>query len=574
MTDVGEESRVELQWGVRIPLRDGIHLHATVYAPADRRTPMPVIYIPTPYVSDTHHGRGMYFAGRGWPVAIVDVRGRGNSGGEFRPFLQEAQDGYDTVEWIARQPYCNGKVAMLGGSYIGYCQWATAKELPPHLATIVPAASPYESVDSPMRNNIRQPYQMQWLMMTAGKTSQNTIFSDGAFWSSRFREWHNSGRPLCELDVMLGTPSAIFQEWLSHPEPDAYWDQYNPTAEEYARLEIPILTITGSYDDDQPGALEHYKQHMRYGTSRARAQHYLIIGPWDHLRTGWMNRADFGGLKLEPSSLIDMPKLHREWYAWTLQGAVKPEFLKKQVAFYVIGAEQWRYAESLEAITAGYEELLLDSSTNADDVFSSGSLGFSPATGNPDTYRYDPRDAQGPGSEAEARLDSGSFVDQSVMLALRGKALFYHSAPFERDLEVSGFFELVAWISIDCPDTDLYASVHEITSGGDCIRLATDAIRARYRESLRTPKLVDTDRPLRYSFTRFTFISKLIRRGHRLRLVIAPIGRLIDAAFTERNFNGGGLVAEESVLDSRPVTVKLFHDREHPSALRVPVGHF
>lgn len=565
-------TNIDLHWGVTIPLRDGIHLNATVYTPKAQSEPMPCVLMPTPYISDTHHGRGVYFASRGLPTVIVDVRGRGNSGGTFRPFIQEATDGYDVVEWIARQPYCNGKVAMVGGSYIGYCQWVTAKEFPPHLATIVPAASPYEGVDSPMRNNIFHPYLLQWLMMTAGKASQSTIFADGTFWSGHFRKWHESGRSFREFDSLVGLPCPVLQEWLDHPEPDAYWDTYNPTAEQYARIEIPVLTLTGSYDDDQPGALEHYKEHMRYGSAAARARHYLVIGPWDHLRTGWMTRADFGGLKFEAPSLVDMPKLHLEWYAWTMQNGPKPAFLENRVAYYVIGAERWRYAETLEEITACYESYFLESVGNANDVFSGGSLGFTAGTGKPDTYRYDPRETSGPEIEAEARVDAGSLVDQSVMLALRGRALFYHSAPFESDTEVSGFFKLSAWISIDCPDTDLYVSVYEMTLAGECIRLSTDAIRARYREGLRVPKLITTTRPLRYEFARFTFISKLIRRGHRLRLVVAPMGRLIDTTFAEKNYNGGGVVAEETLADARPVTVTLFHDAEHPSALHVPLG--
>jgi putative CocE/NonD family hydrolase len=572
MTDTREEARVELQWGVKISLRHGIHLQATLYTPTEQPTPMPVIYIPTPYVADTHHGRGMYFAGRGWPVIIVDVRGRGNSGGNFRPFIQEANDGYDVVEWIARQSFCNGQVAMLGGSYMAYCQWATAKEFPPHLATIVPAAAPYAGVDSPMRNNILHPYLLQWLMMVEGATVQNTIFADRAYWSGKIRAWHESGHSFRELDQLLGHPSMIFQEWLDHPEPDAYWDAHNPTAEEYARIEIPILTITGSYDDDQPGALEHYRLHMRHGSPAARAQHYLIIGPWDHLRTGWRNQANFGDLTCGPESLVDMPKLHLDWFVWTLQKGPRPPFLKQRVAYYVMGAERWRYAETLDEITAKYRTYFLDSAANADDLFSSGRLAATPGSGAPDSYRYDPCDGYGPEVAAEALADGSSLVDQSVLSALRGKALFYHSAPFEKDTEISGFFRLSAWISIDCPDTDVYASVYEITLDGDCIRLSTDALRARYREGLRTPRLIETRAPLRYDFERFTFISRQIRRGHRLRLVVAPMGRLIETTFAQKNYNGGGVVAEESSKDGKAVTVRLFHDEDHPSALHVPLG--
>jgi uncharacterized protein len=562
----------EFHLNVKIPLRDGVDLNATLYTPRDQPGPAPCIVAMTPYIADTNHEWGAYFASHGLPFMIVDVRGRGTSEGVFRAFIQEAKDGFDIVEWLARQPYCNGKVGTWGGSYLGYAQWAMAKEFPPHLATIAPVSAAYPGADFPFRNNILYPFQMQWIIFTNGNAAQNKIISDPIFWPGFFRKWHESGRPFRDLDTLLGNPSPTFQEWLSHPEPDAYWDAYNPTAYEYARLQIPILTITGNYDDNQPGALEHYKQYMLNASPEGRARHYLIIGPWDHVGTR-KPALEFGGIKVGPASLVDVNKLHVEWYAWTMQGGPKPEFLQKPVAYYVTGADKWRYADTLEAVTARYQAYFLDSSSNADDVFSSGSLGNSKGKGQADRYVYDPRDASGPEVEAEARTNGGSLVDQSVTLALRGKSLVYHSAPFEEDTEISGFFKLAAWISIDTADTDLYVSVHEIDQHGDSIRLSTDCMRARYREGLRTPKLVKTREPLLYDFNRSTFVSRVVKRGHRLRLVIAPMGRIIESTFAQRNHNGGGIVAEESAKDAKPVTVRLFHDAAHPSALQVPLGH-
>jgi len=562
---------IRFRWGVTIPLRDGVHLNATVYLPQNQRAAAPAILVLTPYISDVHHADGMYFATHGNPFVVVDSRGRGNSQGEFRAFIQEAKDGHDVIEWLARQPYSDGKVAMWGGSYSGYAQWAAAKEFPPHLATIVPTAAPCLGTDFPMRNNIFYPFVIQWITLTRGRVAQVKILSDSAFWSDLYREWFQSGRAFCELDSLLGNPSRLFREWLSHPHQDAYWDAHNPTADEYARIAIPILTITGNYDDDQRGALEHYRQHMRWASPEARARHYLIIGPWDHAGTQ-APQVNFGGLTVAEGGALDLSKLHLEWYAWTMQAGRKPAFLRKPVAYYVMGAERWRYADTLEGATARYASYFLDSAGYAHDVFLSGSLGVTPGTGRPDTYTYDPRNTKGAEVDAEVRSQGGSLVDQRLALALHGKQLVYHSAPFSADTEITGFFKLSAWIDIDCPDTDLYVSIHEIGLDGGSIRLSTDAIRARYREGLRTPKLIRTREPLLYDFERFTFISRQVKQGHRLRLIIAPIGRLIDTTFVQKNFNSGGVVAEESVQDARAVTVSLFHDCAHPSVLHVPLG--
>ena len=556
---------MQLTWGVKIPLRDGVHLNATVYTPREQKAPAPCVFTLTPYIGQSYHARGVYFASRGLPFLNVDVRGRADSEGEFHPFIQEAADGYDVVEWLAKQPYCNGKVSMWGGSYAGYDQWVTAKEFPPHLVTIIPAASPYAGVDFPMSGSIFSPYDMQWLTFTGGRTSQQTVFGDGPYWAANYRRWLKSGKPFASLDTLLGSPSPIFQDWISHPHPDAYWDTYNPTAEQYAKLAIPILTITGSHDDDQPGALTHYREYMKHASPEGRARHYLIIGPWDHAGTRTPS-TQFGGLTFGPASLLDLQKLHLEWYAWTMQDGPKPAFLRKPVAYYVMSADKWRYADTLEAVTGSTRALHLDSVANANDVLSSGTLTADTARGRPDHYLYDPRDVST--ADLEATVDPESLVDQRMTYPLRGKQLVYHSAPFDQDTEISGVFRLSAWMAIDQPDTDFLVIIDEIREDGTSIELTSDNLRARYRESAREPKLISTKGPLRYDFDHFTFLSQEVKKGSRLRLTIGPI----NSIYREKNYNSGGVVQAESMADARPVTVTLYHDQEHPSTLYVPLG--
>jgi putative CocE/NonD family hydrolase len=179
----------DLRWGVKIPMRDKVELNATLYLPKtpDGSPPKtPVIFTLTPYISDTYHARGAYFASHGYVFALVDVRGRGNSGGEFEPFANEPRDGHDVVEWLAKQPFCDGKVAMWGGSYAGFDQWATAKGFPPSLATIVPAAAAHPGLDYPSYNNIGMAYDVQWFTFTSGHTPQDNLFGDQKFWRTKF----------------------------------------------------------------------------------------------------------------------------------------------------------------------------------------------------------------------------------------------------------------------------------------------------------------------------------------------------------------------------------------------------
>jgi putative CocE/NonD family hydrolase len=560
-----DAASVNFQWAVRIALRDGVKLNATVYTPAKQKAPAPCIFTLTPYIAQSYHDRGMYFAAHGYPFLTVDVRGRGNSEGVFNPLIQEARDGYDVVEWLAAQPYCNGKVTMWGGSYAGYDQWATAKEFPPHLATIVPVASAYVGVDFPMSQSVFYTYDMQWLLFTSGHASQDRIFGDDAFWAGKFLQWYESGAAYKDLDAVVGAPSGVFQEWVAHPHVDAYWDSYNPTAQQYSQLSIPILTITASHDDDQPGALAHYREYMKNASPEGRARHYLVIGPWDHAGTRTPN-AKVGGLTFGPASLVDLPKLHLDWYKWTMQGGPKPEFLQNYVAYYVMFADKWRYADSLAAVTGQERALHLDSHVNATDVLNAGSLSTEPQKGEPDHYVYDPRDVST--GQLEAGIDAASLVDQQLIYAHRGKQLIYHSMPFERDTEVSGFFRLSAWMAIDQPDTDFEADIYEIRQDGSSIALGSQVVRARYRQNPRDPQLIGTKAPLQYEFEHFPFVSQQIKTGSRLRLVIGPI----NSIRTEKNYNSGGVVAEETMKDARPVTVTLYHDHGHPSTLYVPLG--
>jgi uncharacterized protein len=558
---------VHMQWGVKIPLRDGIHLNATVYTPKNVHTVTPCIMTLTPYTGQSWHRFAVYFAAHGYPFLAVDSRGRGNSEGEFRPFMQEANDGYDVVEWVARQPYCNGKVAMWGGSYGGYDQWATAAQCPPHLATIVPVASVYPGVDFPMRNNLGSPYVLRWLAFVSGRTAQDRIFLDQAFWNTRFMESFESGVPFKKLDVALGNSSRTFQEWLSHPQRGAYWDHCNPTSVQLAKLSIPILTITGVYDADQPGALTHYREHLENASADGRARHFLIIGPWDHAGTR-EPKMEFGGLKVGCASLVDLPKLHVQWYAWTMRGGPKPEFMQKNVVYYVMGAEKWRYADTLEAVTARSELLYLQSGVNPTDVFQSGSLVRKvPIDSQPDRYVYDPRDIDHAKIESTVEFYN-NWTDQRLVHMAAGKQLVYHSAPFDADTEISGFFRFTAWLSIDQPDTDMRVSIYAIDLDGSSILLSDDWMRARYRESLRQQKLIETTAPQLYAFERFTFVSRQVKRRSRLRLVIGPI----NSIHVQKNYNSGGVVAEESGQDARSVTVMLHHDQMYPSVLHVPFG--
>jgi len=568
----------DLRWAVKIPMRDKIELNATLYLPKtpDGSPPKtPVIFTLTPYISDSYHARAAYFASHGYAFALVDVRGRGNSGGEFEPFANEPRDGHDVVEWLAKQSVCDGKVAMWGGSYAGFDQWATAKEFPPHLATIVPAAAAHPPLDYPSYHNVGETYDMQWFTFTSGRTGQQNLFGDQKFWSTKFLDAYKKHIPFKLLDSFVGNPSANFQRILKHPMADAYYDAMVPTREQFQKITLPILTITGQYDGDELGALTFYRDHIANASPEARAKHFLIIGPWDHAGTRTPTD-EVGGVKFGSAAIVDLNDLHRQWYDCTMRNGPKPEFLSNQVAYYLLAPGnsgvngEWKYADNLETLVANPKTFYLDSKNgDANGVFRSGSLTEKQPSEGSDTFTYDPLDTtRGERVDGTDPKEKTSAIDQTYALSIGKDGLVYHTEPLPNETPLVGCPQLTLWVSIDTPDTDLQAHLYEIQPDGTSIVLWSDIRRLRYRESLREPKLVKPGEIVRCDLNPGLFVARQLMKGSRLRLVISSPNSIL----WQKNYNSGGVVADETANDARTAHVNVYHDPEHASAIQLRIG--
>jgi putative CocE/NonD family hydrolase len=558
-------------------MRDKVELNATLYFP---RTPdgspprMPVIFTLTPYISDTYHPRAAYFASQGYVFALVDVRGRGNSGGEFEPFAQEPRDGHDVVEWLARQPFCDGKVAMWGGSYAGFDQWATAKEVPPHLATIVPVAAAHPPLDYPSFNNVGMTYDMQWFTLTSGRAAQNNLFGDQKFWRTKFLEAYRKHIAFQSLDSFVGNPSANFQRILKHPMADAYYDAMVPTVDQFKKITLPILTITGQYDGDELGAMTFYRDHIANASPETRAKHFLIIGPWDHAGTRTPTD-EAAGIKFGSGAIIDLNDLHRQWYDWTMKNGAKPEFLKDQVAYYLLapgntGANgEWKYADSLETLTSNPRAFYLDSKNGeANGVFRSGWLIEKQPSEGSDMFTYEPLDTtRGEMVEGTDPKEKTAGIDQTYALSIGNDGLVYHTDPLPNETPLVGCPALTLWVSIDTPDIDLSADLYEIQPDGTSVALWSDIRRLRYRESLREAKLVKPGEIVKCDFNPGLFVARRLMKGSRLRLVVTAVNSIA----WQKNYCSGGVVAEETAKDARTCHVHVYHDAAHASAIQLPL---
>jgi putative CocE/NonD family hydrolase len=566
----------EFRWGVKIPMRDKMDLNATLYLPKtpDGSLPKtPVIFTLTPYISDSYHARGAYFASHGYAFALVDVRGRGNSGGEFEPFVNDPRDGHDLVEWFAKQPFCDGKVAMWGGSYAGFDQWAAAKELPSHLATIVPAAAAHPGLDYPFPQNVGLSYDMQWYTFTSGRTGQQNLFSDQKFWQTKFLEAYKKHVPFKSLDSFIGNPSVNFQRVVKHPTVDAYYDAMVPTREQFQKITIPVLTITAQYDGDELGALGYYRDHLANTTPEARAKHFLVIGPWDHAGTRTPTD-EVAGVKFGPGAVIDLNDLHRQWYDWTMKSGPRPEFLKNHVAYYLLAAGnggangEWKYADNFETLVANPKIFYLDSKNgDANGVFRSGWLIEKPSEGL-DTFIYDPLDTtRGERVDGIDPKEKTAGIDQTYPLSIAKDGLVYHTDALPSETPFIGCPTVTLWVSIDTPDVDLSGHLYEVQPDGTSIILWSDTRRLRYRDSLREAKLVKPGEIVRCDFNPGLFVARRLMKGSRLRLVVSSP----NSIQFQKNYCSGGVVAEETAKDARTCQVRVYHDATHPSTIQLPL---
>jgi putative CocE/NonD family hydrolase len=556
---------IEMILDQKIPMEDGIHLAAKIWKPAQMEEPLPAIFVLTPYVSDEAQQRATFFAQNGYIFVSVDCRGRGNSEGEFYPFEHDGHYGAQVVEWIARQIWCDGQVAMMGGSYRGMVQWQTLWYLPSSLKTIVPTAAAHPGIDAPWPNNIYTSYFTRWLGFVTGKTRNANLFADQKYWSQKFYKMYKNHEPFARLAEFTGIPSKIFLRWIEHPSYDDFWKEMSPADEDYRNFNIPILTITGHFDGDQPGAMAYYLKHMKFGTEEGKARHYLFIGPYDHGGTRHPEKK-LGGLEFADNCLLDMHKLHLEWFNWTLKGKERPEFLKKRVCYYMMGENEWKYTDWLEDISNRTMVWHLSSEDGkANDVFHSGILQSKPLQDNqkPDSFVYDPLKLIS--EEKYFKQNPDYYLDASH--AFEEDILIYHSPPLEKSLEVAGYIRLKLYMELDVPDTDFQAALYEIKPDGTNIFLGNDMLRARYRRSFEKPELVEPGRIDLYEFKRFNFFARKIEKGSRLRLVVS----CLNTPDVGKNYNSGGDVAYETAKDARKATIKLYHDRRYPSTLELPV---
>jgi putative CocE/NonD family hydrolase len=572
----------DIQMSRMIPMRDGTELEAWISKPSNRTDKLPTILTLTQYdIDGGRHGDSPgNFARRGYVFVQAYVRGRGRSGG-FKSDnlgLQVGRDGYDLVEWIAAQPWSDGHVVMYGGSFVGMTQWHTAAQHPPHLSAIAPYVPIYPGWDVPNTNGIPQAWSAVIMGYVSGRALNTGFIANHGYWGGKLLEAYAAYRPFTELDAAMGISAddwwmiddrgqklSFIHMWLDHLGDVAFNLAAEPTAQDYARMNMPVLTATGYFDDDQPGALHYYRRHVANAPAATVAQHYLIIGPWDHSGTQTPTK-DIEGISLPDAAVIDMEKLHADWYDAALGRSPPPALLRDRVTYFMMGADEWRYAHTFEATSSGETlKLFLDDPRGTpQDAFHSGSLATQAPNKEPPAFIVsDPHELP----ELDVAKYAESEDAKSQFRAFQRRAITFHSAPFTRDTEVAGNVHLILVCSADAPDFDVWAQVLMVLPDGSAVRLGEDIRRARFRNSQFKEELLKPGEVVEIPFE-FNWIAWRIPAGARLRLIVAPL----NSPNYQKNYNTGGRLGYERLQDARIAQIKIYHDAQHASRLSLPLA--
>ena len=572
----------DIEMSRMIPARDGVQLEAWITKPANTQAKLPTILTLTQYdIDGGHHGDSAgFYARRGYAFVQAYVRGRGQSGGVKSDSLgaQVGRDGYDLVEWIAAQPWSDGRVVMFGGSFVGMTQWQTAAQLPPHLAAIAPFVPIYPGWDVPNTNGIPQSWTTVILGYTAGRALNSGFIRNQDYWEGKMLEQYAAYRPFYELRDAVGIAaddwwmldaqgkrSSMFDVWLDHVGDAAFNLAAEPKAESYGRMTFPVLTVNGYYDDDQPGALRYYRNYVAHAPAAAVAQLHLVIGPWNHAGAQEPTKM-IEGAPIPDAAVVDMQKLHADWYDAALGRGPLPPLLHAGVAYFMLGADEWRYANSLESASSGRELTLFlaEPSGTPQDVFRSGQLASRPHPGEPPaSIVSDPHELP---ELALAKYAADENLT-SQFRAFQKRAITFHSDPFPQDTEIAGHMRLTLECEADTPDFDLWAQVLMVLPDGSTVRLGEDIRRARFRSGPFKEELVKPGQPLHIPLE-FYWLARRIPAGARLRLTIAPL----NSPNYQKNFNTGGRMGYEKIEDARVATIKIFHDAGRPSRLTLPLA--
>jgi putative CocE/NonD family hydrolase len=537
------------QLQIPVTMRDGVNLSTNAYIPSEQGR-FPTILVRTPYNKGADiNANYRAFVDQGYAVVVQDVRGRYASEGAFQPLTQEISDGDDTLNWIARQSWSDGKVGMIGGSYSGITQWKAALSGNPHLKAIFPVVSGWDDYRDRYYSTggaFKLGYRLEWLAENLRAPGYHQDFGKFVL-----------HLPIRSADVQaLGWTSPLWRDVMEHPSYDSFWKTIS-TRDHIDKVHVPVFSIGGWYDNFVESDLEAYGAlHKKSGLNR------IVVGPWPHNMS-----IPFEGVDLGTDSQVAVRTLQLAWFDQWLKGKDSALLSRPPIQFFVMGENNWREEREWPPAGARPVNFYLQSGGKANSLTGDGVLADSAGHKSPsDTFEFDPAypvPTRGGSVCCNPKVFPWGPFDQRD-IEERKDVLVYSTRPLKQALEVVGPVKVALWVSTNVKDTDFTAKLVDVSPGGAARNLTDGILRLRYRNSLEKPELAKPGELYRIVVDAGV-ASNVFLKDHRIRLEISSS----NFPRFDRNPNTGTLVADARRFMKANQIV--FHDATHPSALTLLV---
>ncbi|RJP66709.1 MAG: CocE/NonD family hydrolase [Candidatus Abyssobacteria bacterium SURF_17] len=548
-------ARVSVEKNVAIPMRDGVRLYANIYRPkADEK--FPAILIRLPYGKDEYYcwmpAVGKFYARKGYACVVQDVRGKFCSEGAFEPLVNEVEDGYDTLDWITKQPWCDGNIGMEGESYYGYTAWAGAASNHPNLKCIAPMNTAMDFYEAIYQDGA-------FVLQTAGtypilmnsRTYQNVL---------RLDPYH---LPLIAMDDAAGIPSAYYDQIVSNPMRGDDWERAN-LYKRCERINIPVLVFANWYDVFLKTTINDWARAKESAAHTAlEGKQWMVIGPMDHESTP-EHTHKVGKIDIGDKSSRTRWEVKQAFFDYWLKGIENGFDKTPPVRLFVIGDNEWRYENEWPLARTEYTSYYFHSNGSANTVNGDGQLSPQEPNEEPcDTFVYDPADPVPTTLGLDLWFLAAQLQDRPPV-GERSDVLVYTSAPLEKGIELTGPISVTLYAASSAVDTDFTATLLDVFPDGYLHLIQEGIVRASYRESDTEPTPIEPDKVYEYDIDLWA-TSHVVRAGHRLRVEISSSNFDRFA----RNLNTGKNSGTTS--DMLPATQKIYHTPEYPSHITLPI---
>jgi uncharacterized protein len=556
---------VERRTDVSVPMRDGVELRADILLPSTEGK-FPALIYRTPYGKHLALKEYKTFekaVARGYAVVVQDVRGRYASDGEFVAYQNEGRDGYDTIEWVAKQPWCDGNVGTFGLSYPGAVQWLAAVENPPHLKAMVPAMTFATPRNFFYSGGVFDGSWLEWIWVNIAPDLRRhknlagpRTYEEASETWKRQHERMETFLPLRDLpDLRDVTP--FYYEWLAHPPADPWWD-WAELRNKYGRVHAAVLNLSGWYDEayGPDGATTNFNGLLKERRGNGDPRTRTIIGPWTH---GGQEKTRAGERDFGPGSAIDYDELILRWMDHYVRGIDNGVEREKQVRFFVMGKNIWREEDAWPPPHTERRTYYLRSESN-----SARFARLNPGEPiRPESYNELFSDPSHPLTDVYSAYGAHDYRS----LAGRKDVLVYDSDPLMEDTEVTSPIRAEIYVSADVPDLDLWVRLLDVGPDGTAFNLmgpGLDVLRASYRNEKTQPELLKPGEIYKLTLDRM-LTSNVFRAGHQIRVQVS------GAFFPHfsRNLQSG----ESEITSSKmcPARVRIYHDPEHRSRIELPI---